>query len=130
MTVSTPDPTAFRVAPPSAYPSVTSGQRLMRCLLQRRCMTTNHRDVAAGNRHQQVADILRYLRLLVSEVQGAGGDAIPLEGSSPLITMAQQLLEDPGTQQANRTAVVNLRDFVWQVDMFKELVRGGASVPM
>lgn len=85
---------------------------------------TDEATPAAG--HEQLADVLNCLRILLSRVQSAEEGSVRLEAGDPLVAAARELVEGDA-QSVSRTATMLLRDLAWQVDMFKELVRSGAE---
>lgn len=76
--------------------------------------------------HEQLADAFNCLRMLLSRVQSAEGGSVHLDAADPLVVTARELVQGDAPP-VTRTASMLLRDLVWQVDMFKELVRSGAD---
>lgn len=96
-------------------------------------MLNSNRDRSEANnvvREQEVADIVRLLRVLVADVEAAGPSGVQLTTGSAVFRIARQILDASPEQRAStRTALMTLRDLVWRVDTVRSVLSSDSSEP-
>jgi hypothetical protein len=81
-------------------------------------------------RLQDTADMMRLLRLFVTQVQSAGPKGVTLTANSALFQMACRMLEaSPAERESTRTALMALRDLVWRVDSVRSVLASHDAEP-
>lgn len=84
---------------------------------------------ALAPRTQEFADVVRLLRLLISQVE-AGSSSVTLTRDSALFHAACRLLDaSPEQRETTRTALMVLHDLVWRVDSVRNVLASSAADP-
>lgn len=79
--------------------------------------------LAAAAEVEDLAHVLRLMRLLITAVDYAGGEGLRLERDSALVCLARSIVAKTGAaSHSSRTAVMALRDLVWRVDTARGLI--------
>lgn len=97
-----------------------------------RVLNSNRDQSEAINvvREQEVADIVRLLRILFADVEAAGPSGVQLTTGSAVFHIARQMLDASPEQRAStRTALMTLRDLVWRVDTVRSVLSSYSSEP-
>jgi hypothetical protein len=79
---------------------------------------------------QEVADITRLLRLLVTQVENSGPAGVTLRPDAALFQIATKILNaSPEERASTRTALMALRDLVWRVDSVRSMLAVNGADP-
>lgn len=86
-------------------------------------------DATVVPKSQEFADVVRLLRLLISQVE-ANSSGVILTRDSALFHAACRILDaSPGQRETTRTALMVLRDLVWRVDSVRNVLASNAADP-
>jgi hypothetical protein len=79
---------------------------------------------------QYMADMMRLLRLFVTQVQSSGLNGVTLTVNSALFQTACRMLDaSPAERESTRAALMTLRDFVWRVDSVRSVLASHDAEP-
>lgn len=77
---------------------------------------------------EDLAHVLRLMRLLLTAVDYAGEEGLRLTRDSAVVALARSLVGAPGSEaHSSRTALMALRDLVWRVDTARVLISAKVS---